>query len=105
MAPDLFAFWDANGGLAQFGYPLSEEFQEKLEDGKTYTVQYTERARLERHPENAPPNHIQLGQFGRRLLNQGTAPAPVTAGSGQIATSANIAQPLVAIARQVFSET
>jgi hypothetical protein len=77
MAPDLFAFWDANGGLAQFGYPISEAFPEQLEDGKTYTVQYTERARLERHPENLPPNDIQLGQFGRRLLaGGGASPSP-----------------------------
>src|SRR5215217_1846790 len=25
VLPDFFAFWEANGGLEQFGYPLSEE--------------------------------------------------------------------------------
>jgi choice-of-anchor B domain-containing protein len=39
-------FWQAHGGLAQFGYPLTEEFTETLEDGKPYTVQYFERARF-----------------------------------------------------------
>ncbi len=68
VAPDLLAYWQARGGLAQFGYPLSEEFRETLEDGKTYTVQYFERARFERHPEHAPPDDILLGQFGRHIL-------------------------------------
>ena len=68
VAPDFFAFWGANGGLAQFGYPLTEEFTQTLEDGKSYTVQYFERARFERHPENQPPSTILLGQFGRRIL-------------------------------------
>ncbi|HEX5504059.1 MAG TPA: kelch repeat-containing protein [Thermomicrobiales bacterium] len=68
VAPDFYAYWQAHGGLAQFGYPLSEEFLEPLADGKAYTVQYFERARFERHPENAPPYTIELGQFGRRIL-------------------------------------
>jgi plastocyanin len=62
-------YWEENGGLAIFGYPLSEPFTEVLEDGKPYTVQYFERARLELHPENAPPYDVLLGQFGRRILN------------------------------------
>jgi hypothetical protein len=61
-------YWLANGGLPQFGYPLSEEFVETLEDGKPYTVQYFERARFEHHPENPPPYDVLLGQFGRRIL-------------------------------------
>jgi hypothetical protein len=65
---DFIAYWAANGGLPQFGYPLSEVFREKLDDGNTYEVQYFERARFERHPENGPPFNILLGQFGRRIL-------------------------------------
>src|SRR5205823_499978 len=61
-------YWLANGGLAQFGYPLTEESLLGLEDGRTYTVQYFERARLELHPENAPPYDVLLGQFGRQIL-------------------------------------
>jgi hypothetical protein len=65
----FLAYWNAHGGLAQFGYPLSEEFSEQLEDGQTYTVQYFERARFEWHPENADPQYqVLLGQFGRRVL-------------------------------------
>lgn len=76
VPPDFMAFWTANGGLPQFGFPLSEVFTETLEDGKRYQVQYFERARFERHPENNPPNHIQLGQFGRRILEGGAQPSP-----------------------------
>ncbi|HEX5503053.1 MAG TPA: hypothetical protein VFW96_10555 [Thermomicrobiales bacterium] len=68
VAPDFLAYWQAHGGLAQFGYPLSEEIHERLADGKVYTVQYFERARFERHPENPPPYDIELGQLGRRIL-------------------------------------
>lgn len=60
-------YWQANGGLAQFGYPLSEAFEERLEDGQIYTVQYFKRARFEHHPENMPPYDVLLGQFGRRI--------------------------------------
>ena len=64
----FFGFWNANGGLRQFGYPISEAFEETLEDGRAYRVQYFERARLEYHPENPPPYDVLLGQFGRRIL-------------------------------------
>src|SRR6476661_7232814 len=59
-------YWNEHGGLAQQGYPLSEEFPEvnKL-NGKTFTVQYFERAIFERHPENAgTPYEVLLSQLG-----------------------------------------
>jgi hypothetical protein len=67
---DFYSYWTDNGGLDQFGLPLSEAFQQQLEDGKTYRVQYFERARFESHPENAPPYQLLLGQFGRLILRQ-----------------------------------
>jgi agarase len=67
VAPDFLAYWRAHGGLAINGFPISDEFVETLEDGKPYTVQYFERVRMERHPENGPPYNILLGQFGRRI--------------------------------------
>lgn len=77
-------YWSQRGGLAQQGYPLSEEFVETSElNGKPYTVQYFERAVFELHPENRPPNDVllsQLGTFqGKRLYSKGfpTAPAEV----------------------------
>jgi hypothetical protein len=64
-------YWQANGGLAQFGFPLTEEVAETLEDGNTYTVQYFERARFEYHPEHAGTAYeVLLGQFGREMLAQ-----------------------------------
>ena len=64
------SYWQTHGGLAQFGYPISEEYMETLEDGKGYIVQYFERARFEFHPENPAPYDILLGQFGRAILAQ-----------------------------------
>ena len=64
----FLAYWELNGGLAVFGYPLSEEFEERLEDGRVYLVQYFERARFEYHPENPVPYDVELGQFGRAIL-------------------------------------
>lgn len=62
-------YWDKFGGLAVFGYPISEPFQElSATDGKTYTVQYFERNRFELHPEFAgTPNEVLLGLLGREL--------------------------------------
>jgi len=59
-------YWQQNGGLAQQGLPLSDEFQEvSAVDGKTYTVQYFERAVFEKHPENARPYDVLLTLLGR----------------------------------------
>jgi hypothetical protein len=64
-------YFDNNGGLRQFGYPITEIFPEKLGDGNTYLVQYFERARFEYHPENkGTPYEVLLGQFGRRILTE-----------------------------------
>ena len=62
-------YWEANGGLWMFGYPSSEEFQERNEDtGVVYTVQHFERARFEWHPENAGTAYeVLLGRLGARL--------------------------------------
>ncbi len=65
------AYWEGNGGLAIFGYPLSEEFTETLEDGRPYLVQYFERVRLEYHPQNPVPYDVLLGQFGYLILQGG----------------------------------
>jgi len=58
-------YWQQNGGLVQQGYPISDEFQEKNDlDGKTYTVQYFERAVFEQHLENQKPYDVLLSQLG-----------------------------------------
>src|SRR5215212_9907914 len=54
MGTVFYNYWQKYGGLAQFGYPFTEEFEERNPtDGKIYVVQYFERARFERHPEFA----------------------------------------------------
>jgi hypothetical protein len=48
-----------------FGTAISNEFIEKNEvDGKSYKVQYFERAALEYHPENLPPDDVQFAPLG-----------------------------------------
>ncbi|HEX5690455.1 MAG TPA: META domain-containing protein, partial [Roseiflexaceae bacterium] len=71
-------YWERNGGLERFGYPISSVMGEMIE-GKIYSVQYFERRRLEVHPENNPPYDILLGLLGREVLNmQGGANQPPT---------------------------
>ncbi|MFN8517613.1 MAG: DUF4232 domain-containing protein [Thermomicrobiales bacterium] len=85
----FLAYWRGHGGLAQFGYPLTEQFSEQLEDGNTYQVQYFERARFELHPENQPPYDVLLGQFGRRVLAESSPAnlAPCNANTLAVGTS------------------
>jgi len=66
-------FWEANGGVALFGYPISEEF---VENGRT--VQYFERARFEYNPNATDENsRITLGLLGREALQRmGWLPRP-----------------------------
>jgi hypothetical protein len=61
-------YWHREGGVARFGYPISEELPEiSSADGKVYTVQYFERARFEWHPTFAgTPNEVQLGLIGKQ---------------------------------------
>jgi Ricin-type beta-trefoil lectin domain-like len=71
-------YWNQNGGLPQQGYPISEEMQEvNDDDGKTYTVQYFERAVFEKHPEKARPYDVLLSLLGVFYYNEkygGNAP-------------------------------
>jgi N-acetylneuraminic acid mutarotase len=85
-------YWERNGGLAQQGFPITDEFRERsATDGKEYTVQYFERAVFELHPENQPPFNVLLSLLGKfrydqKYNAQGT-PRPAvtpTAGTGQL---------------------
>jgi hypothetical protein len=58
----------ARESLALFGFPISEPFEERLEDGTTYRVQYFERARFEYHPENPAPYTVLLGRLTADLV-------------------------------------
>lgn len=65
--PDVFyQYWERNGGIRRFGYPLTEAFMELSEtDGETYLTQYFERARFEHHPEHQGTEYeVLLGLLG-----------------------------------------
>jgi hypothetical protein len=75
------AYWEANGGVPVFGYPLSEEFTERNADtGQTYIVQYFERTRFEWHPEYKDTIYeVLLGRLGdveAKKDKVNTAPIP-----------------------------
>jgi len=81
LSGDFLHFWGANGGVGLFGLPLSEPFVEvSAADGKPYTVQYFEHARLEYHPEGAATGDaIQVSALGRQgaaVARINTAPVP-----------------------------
>ncbi len=64
-------YWDTHGGLAQQGYPISDSMSEVSDtDGKTYNVQYFERAVFEAHPEKVAPNDVLLSLLGVFLYKQ-----------------------------------
>ncbi len=76
-------YWQANGGLPVFGYPITAERAERNSDTqRAYSTQWFERNRLEAHPENQPPYHVLLGRLGAELLaRQGRGFEGVPAGT------------------------
>jgi hypothetical protein len=63
----FYEAWQKNGGLERLGYPISRAFEEiNPDDGKTYLVQYFERARAEYHPGQNPV--VLYGLLGNELL-------------------------------------
>jgi hypothetical protein len=68
LAGEFVEFYDRYGGVLQFGYPVTEAEVEEVAGGKRYMVQWTERQRLEYHPEQAgTPYEVLLGLLGREL--------------------------------------
>ncbi len=78
--------WETKGGLAAFGYPISEEMLEILPaDGKWHTVQYFERARFEFWPNFKPGERVLISDLGRRLApRELTAPLPPGSPPGSV---------------------
>lgn len=62
-------YWEQNGGLPVFGYPIGPQ-QQQLVEGTALQVQWFERNRLELHPENQPPYDVLLGRLGVDRLEQ-----------------------------------
>ena len=78
VSGNFLTYWQQHGGLTQFGYPLSDPFPEfQVATGKTYTVQYFERARFESHPELAgSTNEVELGPLGTILTSNRSQQTP-----------------------------
>jgi glucose/arabinose dehydrogenase len=62
-------FWEQNGGLPVFGFPIGPQGEERIE-GQPLQVQWFERNRLELHPENTRPYDVLLGRLGADRLQQ-----------------------------------
>lgn len=64
-------YWEQNGGLPVFGYPIGPAQDELNRDtGQTYLTQWFERNRFELHPENSAPYDVLLGRLGDDRLRQ-----------------------------------
>ena len=61
---DFLTFFDKNGGVPQFGYPISNF---EVHDG--WIVQYFQRARFEWHPENRRGNWVTVSNLGRQYFH------------------------------------
>jgi uncharacterized protein YkwD len=59
----ILEYWDQNGGLPVFGYPIGDQSAQQVE-GQIFQTQQFERNRLERHPENTAPYDVLLGRLG-----------------------------------------
>jgi hypothetical protein len=70
LCPPLRGFWQRNGGLAVYGYPINAARDETSRtDHKTYLTQWFERERLEYHPElRGTPYEVLLGLLGAEEL-------------------------------------
>jgi glucose/arabinose dehydrogenase len=74
IAGRIREFWEQNGGLRVFGYPIGPQQQEQIE-GQPFQAQWFERHRLELHPQNARPYDVLLGRMGAdRLARDGRDP-------------------------------
>jgi hypothetical protein len=70
LSGPILSFWRAHGGVAMLGTPISQLFIAANGDGsgRRYLMQWTDRARLELHPEAAPRDKVQLGLLGGQAL-------------------------------------
>ena len=77
-------YFEANGGIAQFGYPISN-----FEIHEDWIVQYFQRARFEWHPERPAGERVALTNLGSRYFTyQGENPIYLRPNRGD-----NIPQP------------
>ncbi|MBN1177758.1 MAG: carboxypeptidase regulatory-like domain-containing protein [Anaerolineae bacterium] len=65
-------FYDNNGGLDIFGYPISEPM---LDEERGYIVQYFQRMRMEWHPERSREDRVVLGALGNQYMFRYNVPS------------------------------
>ena len=83
---DAFAsFWQKNGGLGRFGYPITGAFATTI-NGQSVTVQYFERRRFELHGGNT----VMLGLLGNEIQTLQQQAPPLV-----YATPATATQPII----------
>ena len=70
ISPTFAGYWQSNGGLPIFGYPLTPTSRVVAGEGVALTAQWTERNRLELHIANPPAYRVQLGRIGAERLAQ-----------------------------------
>lgn len=71
LCPPFRAYWEADGGIARAGLPISEPFTEWRREGRNdvpYIVQYFERTRLEYRPDLPEPFTVQSARLGAELM-------------------------------------
>lgn len=75
MYGPFVSYWQQNGGLMQFGYPISEPQMETNSSGQTVMTQWFERARFELNYSVTNYPIVQLGLVGREdAVKQGYLP-------------------------------
>lgn len=68
----FLTYWQSNGGLAAYGYPLTDAQNEvDPQTGQTFLTQWFERNRFELHPEFAGTRYeVLLGLLGKDLRRE-----------------------------------
>lgn len=82
VSETFLKYFQANGGISRFGFPITEGY---VESNGLY-VQYFQKARLEWHPANPDPYKILPGLLGEDL---GKKQAPIPASQIPAATDPN----------------
>jgi micrococcal nuclease len=77
------SYWNGKGGLAFFGFPLTEATEETNPSGDRVLTQWFERARFEWHAGNPDQFKVLLGLLGTETLT--APPLPIAAPVGQAA--------------------
>lgn len=77
LCQPFLSYWERNGGLARFGYPITEPFTASV-GGWRGTIQYFERRRMEHHTEHRGTTYeVLLGLLGSEYRAATTCPTVV----------------------------